>query len=173
MRFVVTGEWNKNDLLRLVLSLFLVYVALFWITNWMLYFQKMTLDPASVVTYYRGDPSVEFGRPARPLGALAEVAHFHLFAMGMLVMTLTHLLLFLPIANRVKATLVVVAFASALLDEGAGWLVRYAHPGFAALKVGAFLTFQATLLGLLVAIVKGVASPARNSYEGSARPDAS
>ena len=49
MRFVVTGEWGRNGLLRLVLLLFLVYVAFFWLTNWLLYFQKMDLDPSSVV----------------------------------------------------------------------------------------------------------------------------
>ena len=70
MRYVVTGEWSKNDLLRLILGLFLVYVLLFWVTNWVLYFQKMTLDPASVVEYYLGDSEAEFGRPARPLGAV-------------------------------------------------------------------------------------------------------
>jgi hypothetical protein len=172
MRFVITGEWSKNNLLRLILALFLVYVALFWTTNWILYFQKMTLDPASVVEYYRGDPGLEFGQPPRPLGALAEVAHFHLFAMGVLVMTLTHLLLFLPIAPAAKATLVIVAFASALLDEGAGWLVRFVHPGFAPLKVAAFLVLQTALFGLVVALARGVAAPAGNSYEGSARQDA-
>ena len=97
MRFVISGEWNRNQLLKLILFFFLVYMLLFWVTNWILYFQKMSLDPQSVVTYFRGDPDAEFGRPPRPLGSLAEVSHFHLFAMGMLVMTLTHLLLFLPV----------------------------------------------------------------------------
>jgi hypothetical protein len=172
MRFVITGEWSRNDLLRLVLALFLVYIALFWVTNWLLYFAKMSLDPASVVAYYRGDPGAEFGQPARPLAALAEVAHFHLFAMGILVMTLTHLLLFLPIAPAVKATLVILAFASALLDEGSGWLVRFVHPAFASLKVASFLVFQITLLGLLIALLVGIAKPVRNAYEGTARPGA-
>lgn len=164
MRFVVTGEWSRNDLLRLVLLLFLVYVLLFWVTNWILYFQKMTLDPASVVSYYLGDPAAEFGRPARPLGAMAEVAHFHLFTMGLLVMTLTHLLLFLPIAARTKALLVIIAFASAILDEGSGWLVRFVHPGFAWAKVAGFLLLQASLLGLTVAMMVGVVRPGRNAY---------
>ena len=167
MRFVVTGEWSRNDLLRLVLLLFLVYVLLFWITNWILYFQKMTLDPASVVSYYLGDPAAEFGRPARPLGAMAEVAHFHLFTMGLLVMTLTHLLLFLPIATRTKALLVIVAFTSAILDEGSGWLVRFVHPGFAWSKVAGFLLLQASLLGLTVAMIVGVVRPGRNAYSGA------
>lgn len=169
MRFNVTGEWGRNDLLRLVLTLFLVYVLLFWVTNWILYFQKMTLNPASVVTYYLGDPANEFGQPARPLGALAEVAHFHLFAMGLLVMTLTHLLLFLPISPRTKATLVIIAFTSALVDEGAGWLVRYVHPAFAWLKVAGFLALQTSLFGLVTALFVGVLRPGRNAYTDGER----
>lgn len=164
MRFVVTGEWTRNGLLRLILFFFLVFILFFWVTNWILYFQKMTLDPASVVAYFRGDPAAEFGQPARPLGALAETSHFHLFAMGVLVMTLTHLVLFVPVGSRVKATLTLATFLSALLNEGSNWLVRFAHPGFAWLKVGCFLALQASLLGLLIITMIGVLRPARNGY---------
>jgi hypothetical protein len=167
MRFVVTGEWSRNDLLRLILFLFLVFVLLFWITNWLLYFQNMTLDPASVVKYYRGDPQAEFGQPPRPLGALAEVSHFHLFSMGLLVMTLTHLLLFLPVSTRIKAWLVIFAFASALLDEGSSWLVRYVSAGFAPVKVAGFLLLQTSLFGLTIALVVGLLRPGRNAYADS------
>lgn len=167
MRFVVTGEWNKNQLLRLILFFFLVYILMFWATNWIMYFEKMSLDPASVVSYYLGDADAEFGRPPRPLGALAESSHFHLFAMGMLVMTLTHLVLFLPVSFRIKGGLTLVAFLSALLHEGSGWLVRYVHPDFAWLKVASFLLLQITLFGLLVALFVGVARPMRNGYSGN------
>lgn len=156
-------------MLRLILSFFLVYVALFWVTNWILWLQKMDLTPASIVAYYRGDPAAEFGQPPRPVGALAEVSHFHLFAMGMLVMTLTHLLLFLPVSFRIKATLVVVTFVTALLDEGGSWLVRFVHPAFAWLKLGSFLAFQAALLGLTVALAVGVMHPRRNAYTDTER----
>jgi hypothetical protein len=164
MRFVVTGEWNRNSLLRVILLLFLVYVALFWITDWVLWFQKMTLSPDSITAYYLGDTTTEFGRPARPLGAIAEVSHFHLFAMGMLVMTLTHLLLFLPIAVPLKIALVCTTFFSALVNEGSIWLIRYVHPDFAWLKLGAFLLLQVALLGLLVALAVGIVHPGRNAY---------
>ncbi|MEZ5065574.1 MAG: hypothetical protein R3B81_12650 [bacterium] len=170
MRFAITGEWSRNGLLRLVLGMFLCYVALFWITNWILYLQKMTLDPASVVAYYLGDPAAEFGRPPRPLGALAEVAHFHLFAMGMLIMTLAHLLLFLPVSARTKGTLVILTFVSALVDEGSGWLVRYVHPGFAYTKVGGFLLLQACLLLLTIALMIGMIRPGRNAYTDTESP---
>ena len=164
MRFVITGEWDRNHLLRLILFFFLVFVALFWITNWVLYFEKMGLTAASVVSYYRGDPELEFGQPPRPLGALAGVSHAHLFGFGVLVMTLTHLLLFLPVSSRLKGSLTLVTFISALLSEGSSWLVRFVHPGFAWLKVASFLVLQLSLLCLLVVLVVGVLRPTRNAY---------
>jgi hypothetical protein len=170
MRFVVTGEWSKNRMLRLILFFFLVFILFFWVTNWILYFSKMSLDPASVVSYFRGDPAAEFGQPPRPLGALAEVSHFHLFAMGVLVMTLTHLLLFVPVSFRIKGTLTLTTFLSALLDEGCNWLVRYVDPGFALLKVVSFLALQASLLGLIAITMVGVLRPARNQYAGNSDP---
>jgi len=172
LRYVVTGEWNKNSLLRLILFFFLVFILFFWITNWILYFQKMTLAPASVVGYLRGDPAAEFGLPPRPLGALAETSHFHLFAMGVLVMTLTHLVLFVPVSARIKGTLTLVTFLSALLNEGSNWLVRFVHPGFAVLKVACFLLLQVSLFGLLVITMIGVLRPARNGHGEGARPAA-
>jgi len=168
LRFVVTGEWDRNGLLRLILFLFLIYTLLFWVTNWLLWFQKMDLTPGSIVHYYLGDPEAEFGQPPRPLGSLAEISHFHLFAMGMLVMTLTHLLLFMPVSPKLKGTLVLVAFLSALVDEGGGWLVRFVHPGLAWLKLTAFLVFQVALLGIVAGLFAGILRPRRNAYGDSA-----
>ena len=128
MRFVVTGEWNRNTMLRMVLLFFLVYVLLFWVTNWAVWLTKMDLTPDSVAAYYRGDPEAEFGQPPRPVAALSEQSHFHMFAMGILVMTLTHLLLFLPTAMKLKATMVGLTFGSGML-AGAVLLRRWARRG--------------------------------------------
>jgi hypothetical protein len=165
MRFTVTGEWNKNAMLRMVLMFFLVYVLFFWVTNWAIWLTKMDLTPDSVAAYYRGDPEAEFGQPPRPVASLAEQSHFHLFAMGMLVMTLTHLLLFLPTALRIKGILIGITFGSALLVEACSWLIRFVSPGFAWLKIGSFYVLQAALLGLVIALMIGVARPGRNAYK--------
>ncbi|HKK70544.1 MAG TPA: hypothetical protein VKA86_04950 [Candidatus Krumholzibacteria bacterium] len=170
MRFVITGEWDRNTMLRIILLFFLVFVALFWVSNWAVLLTKMDLTPSSIAEYYRGDPEAEFGQPPRPWASLAEQSHFHLFAMGILVMTLTHLLLFLPVSTRVKGTLVVATFVSALSSEGSTWLVRAVHADFAWLKIGSFLLLQASLAGLLVALLVGVARPGRNAYGDTARP---
>ena len=149
MRFTVTPDWKDNQLLRLVLVWFLVFTALLWVTNALLYFSKMGLTTASVVEYYLG--SEERFLSPRSYQGLLEVSHFHLFAMGMLLLVLTHLALFVPVSPGAKAGLVVVPFVAALLDEGAGWLVRFVSPGFAALKIAGFLLLQGSLAALVLA----------------------
>ena len=148
MKFVITGEWSRNRLLQTIVVVYTVYVALLWVTNALLYFNKMSLTYASVVSYYLGDEE-RFLQP-RTYQGLLEVSHFHLFAVGMLLLVLTHLMLFVPLSGRVKAWLIALPFAAALLDEGASWLVRFVHPHFAWAKIAGFLALQGSLAALIV-----------------------
>ncbi|MDG2050099.1 MAG: hypothetical protein P8M78_08040 [Myxococcota bacterium] len=157
MRFVITGEWDRNRLLQVIVVLYALYVALLWVTNAMLYFQKMTLAPSSVVAYYLGDEANYL--PARSLQGLTEVSHFHLFAVGMLLLVLTHLMLFIPVRSSLKAWLIAVPFLSGLLDEGAGWLVRFGGPEFAIVKVAGFLMLQTSLAVLVIISLWSVLTP--------------
>ena len=147
MRFVVTGEWNRNRLLQTIIACYALYVTALWVTNALLYFDKMSLTPSSVVSYYLG--SEEEFRPPRSYQGMLEVAHFHLFAMGMLLLVLTHLVLFVPVAVRTKVAMIALPFASAALDEGGGWLVRFVSPALAWVKVVGFLALQTSLAALI------------------------
>ena len=167
MRFVVTGEWSRNHLLRLVVFLFLGFMLLFVVSSALLYFTRMDLDPSSVQAYFLGEPDVEFGRPPRPYASMVETTHMHLFAMGMLVMVLTHLLLFVPLRTGLKGGLTLLGFSAALLDEGSNWLVRFVHPSFAWLKIGSFLVMEVCLSGLVVLLLVYVVRPGRNAYKDS------
>jgi hypothetical protein len=123
----------------------------------------MGLSYASVVSYYLGDPE-RFLQP-RTYQGLLEISHFHLFAMGMLLLVLTHLVLFVPVSNRVKAWLIVLPFSAALLDEGSSWLVRFAHPWFAWAKIAGFLLLQGSLLALIVVSLWAVLRGNQENYE--------
>ena len=147
MRYFVTGEWTRNRLLQVIVVLYSIYVSLLWVSNALLYFSKMSLAPASVVAYYLGDEE-KFLSP-RSYQGLLEVSHFHLFAIGMLLLVLTHLMLFVPLSGRWKAWLISLPFLAGLVDEGAGWLVRFADPGFAVVKVVGFLALQGSLAVLV------------------------
>jgi hypothetical protein len=52
-------------------------------------------------------------------------------------------------------------FVSAALQEGAGWLVRYASPAFAPLKVLGFLGLQSGILFILATLAVFLARSAR------------
>lgn len=148
MRFFVTGEQRRQSLINTIILMFLGYIALFWISNGLMYFHKMGLNPGSVVEYYLGSEE-KFTQP-KSYQSLLEVSHFHLFSMGILVVTLTHLLLFTPIAAPLKIWLTGVTFFAAVTDELSGWLVRFAHPLFAYLKISAFVLLELSLAILLV-----------------------
>ena len=167
MRFVITGEWSRNRLLQTIVTLYSVYVAGLWLTNALLYFEKMSLTPSSVVAYYLGNEEA-FLSPRSYQGML-EVAHFHLFAMGMLLLVLTHLMLFVSLKNTTKAWLIVLPFVAALLDEGGGWLVRFGHPGFAWVKIAGFLLLQGSLAALVGLSLWSVFGGSQSNYQSGER----
>jgi hypothetical protein len=169
MRFVVTGEWTRNRLLKAIVCCFLVYTAILWVTNFGLYFAKMSLSPASVVEYFLGNEE-KFAQP-RSLIGLLEQLHFHSFAMGILLLTLTHLLLFVPLSMRFKAWTICLAFGSGISGELAGWGVRYVHPVFAYLKVGSFVLLQTILFVLIVTVFLALWRESPSAYsDGNSSP---
>lgn len=136
--------------MRLSLGLTLLLLLAFWATNLGMYFTRMDLAPASVAAYYNGSEA-DF-RPPRSLGAMLETAHMHLPMMAMVLLVLTHLLIFVPLPRPAKTGFIVAAFASALAEEGGGFLVRFASPALAPVKVAGFLGLQAVLAILIVAL---------------------
>ncbi len=125
----------------------MLFLTAFLLTNFALYFAKMDLTPNSVMDYYLGSEA-QFKMP-RTYQSMLEVTHAHLPMIAMVVLLLTHLLIFAPYTYKTKVTFIVSGFVFALLNESAGWLVRFVHPAFATLKVVAFVAFQA-MLGFLI-----------------------
>jgi hypothetical protein len=170
VRFVISGEWSRNRLLKVIVCCFLAYTLILWVTNFGLYFAKMSLAPSSVVEYYRGNEA-KFLSP-RSLQGLMENLHFHSFAMGILLMTLTHLVLFVPISLRAKAWGIATAFVSGIGGELSGWGVRFLDPAplFAYLKVGCFLALQGAIFCLMFLVARALLSNAPSAYGQSGLP---
>ncbi len=150
MNYMANGGFRRNPLMRLTLALTLVLLAGFAITMAALYFAKMGFSPESVVDYYRGS-NISY-RPPRSYQSMLEVTHGHLAMMAMVLLVLTHLVIFLPTRRGAKVAIIVATFGSALFGEASSWLVRFVHPGFALLKVLSFVTLELCLLGLLGAL---------------------
>ena len=150
MKYMQEGGFQNNPLMRLTLGLTLVLLAGFWATNLGMYFSRMSLRPRTVVEYYNG--SEEDFRPPRSVESMLETTHMHLPMMGVVLLLLTHLVIFVPMSRGAKVGFIVGTFLSALLEEGGGWLVRYVSPALAPVKVVGFLGLQAAIAFLIVAL---------------------
>lgn len=150
MKYMESGSFQGHPLMRLTLGLTVLFLLAFWVTNFALYFSKMDLRPASVVSYYNG--SEEEFRPPRTFGSMVEVTHSHLAMMALVLLLLTHLVIFAPLGKGAKQALIIGAFAAGLLDEAGGWLARFVSPALAPLKVAGFVLLQAILAFLMASL---------------------
>ncbi|MEK6692189.1 MAG: hypothetical protein AABY44_02035 [Nitrospirota bacterium] len=147
MKFLLNGDFNNNRLLKIILVFTLIYVAILWVTNLLLYIENIGFTYTSVVKYYLGAEE-EFKNPVSFRGLL-EVTHFHLFAFAMVLLLMNHLTVFTGLSQLIKLSLIIISFLSGLGDIGAGWLIRFVSPSFAYIKIGSFIVFQVTFLLLI------------------------
>ncbi len=150
MKYMQTGGFQNQPLMKLTILLTLVLLAGFWGTNFALYFAKMDFTPQSVKDYYLGSEE-QFKMP-RTYQSMLEVTHSHLPMMAFVVLLLTHLLIFTPYSFKIKVAFIISGFLFSLLNESAGWLVRFMSPNFALLKIAGFLGFQGILGYLITAL---------------------
>jgi hypothetical protein len=151
VKYLERGGFQAQALMRLTLGLTCLLLTAFWITNFALFWSRLGWTPSSIAAYYLGSEA-GFTAP-RTAGSMLEVTHGHLPMMALVMLLLTHLMLFAPYSRRAKIGLVVTAFVSALLEEGSGWLVRFVHPGFAWLKLLSFVALQTVLAVLIVGLL--------------------
>lgn len=150
MKYLQSGGFQHQPLMRLTLYFSLLLLLGLWVTDWAMFLTRMSLTPSSIAAYYLG--SEEEFRAPRSAASLLETAHMHFPVMALVLLLLTHLLLFASYSDRAKAAFVSAAFLSALSNEASGWLVRFVHPGFAWLKLLSFLCLQGVLAFLLAAL---------------------
>ncbi len=147
MKFLKNGDLNNSRLLQIILVFTLMYMAVLWFTNILLYVENIGFTYSSVVDYYLGSED-EFKNPVSYRGLL-EATHSHLFVFAMALLLVNHLTAFTNIPQTLKLILILLSFISGLVDVGGGWLVRFVSPWFAYLKIGGFVLFQISFLFLL------------------------
>ena len=148
MKFLTKGDFNNSRLLQIILVFTLVYVLLLWVTNLLLYSERIGFTYDVIVNYYLGSEE-EFKNPVSYIGLL-EATHWHLFVFAMALLLVNHLTVFSNLNQFLKLFLIIVSFLSGLGDMSAGWLIRFMSPSFAYLKLWSFIAFQISFLILLV-----------------------
>jgi len=134
----------------MIVAFTVLFFVFLWITNLLLYLQ-VGFSYDSVVQYYLG--SEQDFRPPRSYMGMLEEAHFHFFAMAIILVTLNHLILFTKISNFWKMVLILSSFLSAFGDIAGGWLIRYVSPEFAYLKIASLIVLQVSLAALMIIVI--------------------
>ncbi len=134
----------------MIIAFTVLFFVFLWITNLLLYLQ-IGFSYDSVVQYYLG--SEQDFRPPRSYLGMLEEAHFHFFAMAIILVTLNHLILFTKISNFWKMVLILSSFLSAFGDIAGGWLIRYVSPEFAYLKIASLIVLQVSLAALMIIVI--------------------
>ena len=150
MRFFISSELKRNDFLKIIILFTTLFFIFLWVTNILLYMQ-IGFNYEGIVGYYLGNE--ETFRPPKSYIGLLEEAHFHFFSMAILLVTLTHLILFTSISTGWKLTLIIGSFTSSFLEITSSWLIRYVSAQFAYLKLGSFIVMQLSLMAMMVIII--------------------
>jgi hypothetical protein len=150
MKYLQNGGFQRNPYMRLTLGLALLLLAGFVASSFLMYFEKMDLTTASVNQYINGNEE-EF-IPARTWGSMIEITHTHLPMIALVMLLLTHLLIFAPFGKITKYTFIIIAFLSGLMNELSNYLIRYVSPDFAVVKIISFLLLQASLTFLILGL---------------------
>lgn len=125
--------------IRLVYSLFLVFILSGLVTTGFFQFQRIGISYERVVAYYLGgeiDGQVFF---AKNLNALLEETHFHAFTMSVVFLILAHLFLATSLSKSAKLFFILTTFLSHVFDMAGSWLTRMLSPAFAYLLMVSWL----------------------------------
>lgn len=152
MKFLTRGNHLAagEAMMRVCLLLGLLMIFFGWVSNILIFIEKMGFNYTAVVEYYRGNDE-QFKTPVSYLGLL-EATHFHLFGVVVILILLNHLAIFSRVVSGLKYSLIFISFFSAILNILSGWLIVYVAAAFALLKIAAFSVFQISTGCLLVLV---------------------
>ena len=153
MRNFATPSFRLRDAsfeIRLIYSLFLIFILSGLATIWFLQFQRIGISYERVVAYYLGG---EIGGQiffAKNLNALLEETHFHAFTMSVVFLILGYLFLATSLSRSTKLFFILTTFFSHVSDMVGTWLTRMLSPLFAYLLIASCLGLWIGYAGMIL-----------------------
>ena len=135
--------------IRLVYSLFLLFVLGGLATTWIFQFDRIGFNYDRIVAYYRGGEIQGQVFFAKNLNALLEETHFHAFTMSVVFLILSHLFLATSMSRGTKLFFILTVFLSHFFDMAGVWLIRTQSPVFAYLLLASWLGLWIGYAGMI------------------------
>ncbi len=153
MRFFWTGNFKISKPIKIAISLFIFFVFLFWVGNFVYFGLKFGYSVGEIEHYFFGERDFPM---EISLAQVAEDAHINLFVFSLLFLCISAILVYNGFTEKIKIYFITAFAISGLLYVFSDYLVLYLGRRFAFLKLALFLTFQIILLvSMLVSLRKG------------------
>ena len=136
--------------IRLVYSLFLLFILGGLATTWAFQFQRIGFSYERIVAYYLGGEIQGQMFFPKNLNALLEETHFHTFTMSVVFLILSHLFLATSLGRATKLLFILVTFFSHAADMGSTWLIRLQSAGFAYVLLASWVGLWVGYLGMIL-----------------------
>ncbi|WP_297888562.1 hypothetical protein [Sulfurihydrogenibium sp.] len=137
--------------LRKIIGFFSFFMLIFFLVNFLLFYQKMGFSFESVKTYYLGNPEL-YVKP-KTFEGLFKVFYPHLITMALLSFTLSHFLLFSVVKKSIAVTLGITTFIFGFIDNLSGILIRFLDEKLVYVKFLSFLLLELLFItGFLIVL---------------------
>jgi len=136
--------------IRLVYTLFLIFILAGLATTWVFQFQRIGLSYQRIVAYYLGGEIQGQMFFPKNLNALLEETHFHAFMMSVVFLILSHLFLATSVGRKTKLFFILTTFFSHLFDMGSVWLIRVQSPVFAYVLMASWIGLWVGYVGMIL-----------------------
>jgi hypothetical protein len=149
--------------IRLIYSLFLIFILGGLATIWFFQFQRIGISPERIGAYYLGgeiDGQMFF---AKNINALLEETHFHAFTMSVVFLILAHLFLATSLSRQAKLFFILTTFFSHVFDMSGSWLTRMLSSNFAYLLMAAWLGLWVGYAGMILVPLTEMWLPQRSN----------
>ncbi len=165
MRFFWTGNFKSLKPIRIAILLFILFVFLFWVGNFVYFGFEFGYSIDKIGNYFFGDS--EFPVEVS-VSQLAENLHVNLFVFSLLFLCISALLIYTVFSEEVKIFLILSFALIGFLYSVSDFLVFYLGRDFAFLKLVLFFIFQITLfLTTLAILFKGSNGKRNNGFSKS------
>lgn len=151
MRFFLSNNLKSNSHIKIVFPLFILFVVLYLVGDFLYSVNNVGLTPVSITDYYRGNE--EKLLEPRGIVLILEEVHIRSFLFGFLLLSLASLILQTNIRPRNKNILIIVSFTSGLVDSLGGIFITFLHPSFSYLKVLSFLSLYISITLMILIII--------------------
>lgn len=149
MKFLASGDLGNGRPLGMLLWFYLLFVFLYWAGAFVHFHGKFGFSPEGVARHFFGDPAFP---ETLSLTQLTEDTHVQVAVIGLLLLTLSSVVLGTKRSQGFKIFVVAFSFLSGMLEVLAGYIVYLLGSDFAAVKLLSFSLFQVALLLMILVI---------------------